>query len=538
MSVTINGRRMASLTWRLQSTKTGTFKIGPPSVMIGDRKVVGRAVTVKVVPPGQAPPPKPSRPDPFGSGFSLLDPWKPMAPMPEAEDRVPPGAQPDAKLGMDAPRGSVAFLHAIVDKTTAVVGEPVVVSTLLYVDAAGPDHIEYSDVHEAPASDFLKQPLVPDDGEAKQVGYALVAGRLWRVLLARKWALFPLKTGDLDIGGMSLAIARPRVVGETKRVSESIVVKVAEPPAAGRPPGYNVGDVGNFAIAADVTPREVERGGAVAVNVTLSGTGNLPSTLAVPARAGVEWLDPQVRDAIGAQGEDKIGGKRTFAYVVRMQQEGDIDLGELRVSFWDPDAKKYGTSKVALDIVHVKPGATPAAAADPAREVLAGMPAMRAERSAAAPARAHLTDTRAYWLGLGASPLAFAIAFGAHAAVSRVRRRREANAASPARDRKARVAAAEDACGADDARAADAAIARALESAALAGAAVNVRGMRADEVAAKLEDAGVAADAAREVEAILRECEAARFSPDAAGIDASRARWVRAKSALAALEVK
>ena len=540
MSVTMNGRRMASFTFRLQSTKTGTYKIGPAFVEFDTRKVTGRAITVKVVPPGQAPHRPSPQAQPFGTPFSLLDPWRPQAPQfppPDDDDRPPPGTQADAKLGMDAPRGSLAFLHAMVDKTNAVVGEPVVVSMLLYVDAAGPDHIEYSDIHEAPASDFLKQPLIPDEGDAKQVGYALVAGKLWRVLLARKWALFPLKTGELDIGSMALSIARPRVAGDPRRLSESIKVKVTEPPAADRPPGYVVGDVGNFSLAAEVTPREVERGGAVAVNVTLSGTGNLPAKLAVPSRAGVEWLDPQVRDAIGAE-NDKVGGKRTFAYVVRMQQEGEIDLGELRVAFWDPDAKKYGTSKVSLGKVLVKPGARPAMSADPAQEVLAGLPAARAERSAPRPARAHLADSRVFWLGLGASPLAFAVVFGAHAAASRLRKRREENEASPARERKARVAAAESACRADDARAADAAIARAIEAAAIAGANVNVRGVRGDEVASKLEDAGVAAEAARTLEAVLRECEAARFAPDAAGIDAARARWDRAKGALAALEVK
>lgn len=539
MSFAMNGRRVVSMTWQLQSTKTGTYKIGPPSVRFGDRKVTGRPVTVKVVAPGQLPPPKrgAQRPDPFGAPFSLLDPWRGQAPSPEPEDeRKPTGEQADPKFGMDAPRGTVTFLHAIADKTTAVVGEQVTVAMYVYIDAAGPDHIEFTDVHEAPASSFLKQPIVPDDAETKPLGYALVGGRLWSVRLARKWALFPLKTGELDIGAMSLTIVKPRVVGDPKRLSESLKIKVGEPPLAGRPPGYQTGDVGSFALAAEVAPREVERGGAVAVTVTLSGTGNLPASLAVPSRKGVEWLEPQVRDAIAPQGDEKVGGKRTFNFVVRMQEEGDFDLGEVKIPFWDPDAKKYGVANAKLGDVKVKPGARPVASADAAQEALAGLPPPRAERSAARAARAHVTDSRWFWLALGASPLAYAAAFGARAASVRIRRRREANAASPARERKLRVKAADDACRGDDARAADAAIARALEAAAIADASVNVRGVRADEVAAKLEAAGVASDAARDVEAILRECEASRFSPDAAGIDAARARWTRARAAIAAME--
>lgn len=544
MSFGTNGKRVVSIVWTLQASKTGTFKIGPPSVRIGDRRVTARTVTVKVVPPGQAPTsPRAQKPaDPFGSPFSLLDPWRGQQPAADPDDderRLPPGAQADAKLGMDAPRGVVTYLHAIVDKTSVVVGEQVTVSMYVYIDASGPDHIEFTDIHEAPASDFLKQPLIADDAETKPVGYALVAGRLWSVRLARKWALFPLKTGELDIGAMALTIVKPRVVGDPKRTSEAIKVKVGEPPAAGRPPGYVVGDVGSFALAAEVTPREIERGGALAVNVTLSGTGNLPSSLVAPSRAGVEWLDPQVRDAIAPQSDDKLGGKRTFAYVVRVQQEGDVDLGEMRVSYWDPDAKKYGTAKATLGAVRVKPGAPRlAASVDPAQEVLAGLPSMRIERAGAKATRAHLTDTQFFWLALGASPLAYAFAFGARAAVVRVRRRREAHAVSPERERKLRVKAADDACAGDDARAADAAISRALEAAALASAKLNVRGMRADEIAAKLEEAGAPSDSARSVEELLRECEAARFAPDAEGIDSARARWTRARAAIDAMESK
>jgi hypothetical protein len=187
----------------------------------------------------------------------------------------------------------------------------------------------------------------------------------------------------------------------------------------------------------------------------------------------------------------------------------------------------------------VKPGSPRlAASADPTQELLAGLPPMRGDRSPARAPRAHLTDSRFFWLALGASPLAYAVAFGARSAVTRLRKRRDERAASPERERKLRAKAADDACRGDDARAADAAIMRAIEAAALAGAKVNVRGVRADEVAAKLEEAGVAADVARPIEALLRECEAARFSPDAEGIDAARARWTQARAAIGAMETK
>jgi hypothetical protein len=88
--------------------------------------------------------------------------------------------------------------------------------------------------------------------------------------------------------------------------------------SASRPPGYALGDVGRFALSAQVQPREIEQGGAVGVHVELSGTGNLPSSLAMGAREGVEWLTPEVHDEVGPTAHDAYGGKRSFDYVVRV----------------------------------------------------------------------------------------------------------------------------------------------------------------------------------------------------------------------------
>jgi hypothetical protein len=141
-------------------------------------------------------------------------------------------------------------------------------------------------------------------------------------------------------------------------------------------------------------------------------------------------------------------------------------------------------------------------------------------------------------VGVGASPLAFAIAVGARAAARRVSHARRARASSPAAELRDRVAAARAASEGSDARVLDAAAVRALQAAAVAHAGVSVRGAVGDEVTARLEGAGVTWDAARIVAELLRECEAARFAPDAATMEAARDRWERARQAMRALEGK
>ena len=191
-----------------------------------------------------------------------------------------------------------------------------------------------ADVHEANALDFLKRSLLEDETRAVGVGIAKVGGRAWNVKLVRKSALFPLKAGRLVIDPMSLTLPRARV---GLRESERLTVDVSEPPVKGRPPGYQLGDVGDFAMTATVNPRTLVQDGAVGVTLELRGTGNLPSKLPLPTIPGVEWLEPQMNEKLGGQAEDRFGGTRTFAYVVRFYKPGTIDLGEVRLSFYDPN---------------------------------------------------------------------------------------------------------------------------------------------------------------------------------------------------------
>ncbi|HTQ47308.1 MAG TPA: BatD family protein [Polyangiaceae bacterium] len=536
--------------WTVQTQRVGVFTIGPASITVGGARFAVRGATLHVVPAGQAPQrPAPAQPPP-GSPFTFspFDPWKGLLQgfgqnFPQPPDLQPPqSTQPlttDPKLSLDAPRAAYYFLHATVDKTSAVVGEQVTFSVYEYIDLGAQTAIEVddSDVHDATAADFVKHPLLREDQDALLAGYASIGGRTWLVKLVRRWALFPLHAGDLAIGPMSVMLARPRAaVGQ--RTTEALTVHVTEPPVAGRPPGYALGDVGHFSLTAQVNPRDVDQGGAVGVHVELSGTGNVPSTISTPAREGIEWLAPEVHEQLGGIGHENFGGKRTFDYVVRVRRSGDVSLGELSLPFWDPDAKRYDVARASLGVLHVKPVASaPAASADAPEETLPGLPPPVDTMEGEPARRAHLDDVPLFWLlGVVAWPVAFGLAVGATAAGRRVTQAWRTRSASPAAELKERLAAADAASEGSDARQVDAAVARALEAAAMAHAGVNVRGALGGEVAERLARAGVAQDAASRIADLLRECEMARFSPEGADVASARDRWIRARGAIRELE--
>jgi hypothetical protein len=321
--------------------------------------------------------------------------------------------------------------------------------------------------------------------------------------------------------------------GGGARDSEDLHVRVSEPPVAGRPAGYAVGDVGKMALSADVSGRDVEQEGAIGVTAVLSGTGNLPTTIEPPERAGVEWLDPQVTEKFKPPYPgDRYGGSRTFQYVVRLHKPGDLDLGTLTLPYWDAQARAYGVAQVALGTVRVKPGTSAPAQADAPNDPLPGLPAALTKREPATGSRRHWTDAPAYWLGLGAMPLTYGLVVAASGTMQRMKAKRAARSASPKTAMQARVSAAESASRAEDPEAMDAATARALEATLVAETSVNVRALATSEIGSALASAGVREETAREVEAILLECEAARFSASDTGASEARQRWTRARVAI------
>src|SRR5262249_52300822 len=124
--------------WALEARQVGTFRVGPFGIAVGGSHFQTSAVRLKVVPAGQAPSRAPPQgPSPFG-GFSPFDPWKGLFQgMQPPDDHPPPSPPPisvDPKLALESARGTAYFLHATVDKTSAVVGEQVTFSVYEYID--------------------------------------------------------------------------------------------------------------------------------------------------------------------------------------------------------------------------------------------------------------------------------------------------------------------------------------------------------------------------------------------------------------------
>jgi hypothetical protein len=505
--------------WQLVGQRPGKFTIPSPTVEWNGRRLSGSSVTIEVVPAtGRArrqqqqnsPFLMPGMPSIPGFNFSF-----PFQGIFRDEDTGPRTAP---ELALPTAPDPSCFLHVVADKNRVVVGQQVSVSLYVYWRDRGLNTVAN---HEPPLLDFLRMPLHPDVNADKAV-IAMAGGTKYNAKFVDWLALFPRKAGDLHTGAWRWKFEMGRPPAPTERASEDLVIHVTEPPRAGRPVGYVVGNVGQFSLSAEVGPRRIEQGSEVAVSLRLSGTGNLPQSLRMPERTGIEWLEPEKKESIEPQG-GIIGGSRTFNYVVRINESGTVDLGDVTLPYWDPAASQYKVATAFLGKIEVnsKPGprdpATQEPLDQPPPDPFVSLPAARTALGAYVPPRPRLLDGRSMWMIIAAPPLVVGATYVGAGAARRVRSRREAAKGAPMALARRALAEAREAERGGDVKALTAALERAVHLAIEGATGLKSRGVLVSDLPAELAERGLSSELAEALGSTLAACEAVRFDPEPSG---------------------
>lgn len=533
----IQQRQGISVTWTLRATRTGTFRIGPPTVQVGRGRQAGQTVTVVVVPAGSAPPStggnQGSSNWPFG-GPNPFGPNSPLGSMPgfsfnfgnndndQDLDLLP--TYPN-ELKMDRPLDPTAFLRAEVRPKHVVVGQQVTLDIYAY-GHRGP--FREVNTSEPSREDFLSWTILENSYGERQYQVP-IDGSVWYAMKVRELALFPIRSGTLTIGPMKMGFdghsypSQGQHTGLVRR-TRPIQVIVGQPPVQGRPAGYHVGDVGHFTLSAHVEPRQLTQGDAVSVVVKLEGTGNLPYKLHTPEQRGVEFLDPSTVDKIAPQGST-IGGFRKFTYVVNVDRAGHVDLGSIRLPYWDPDRNAYQVAKADLGGVQVTPNRQAQAENNKPKtdDPLSNLLTLRTTLGAPAVKPLDVTDRPWFWALLFAGPLGvFAISgvVGLGRGIgARVRARREAHGTLAGQA----LSDARDAASAGDVARTASAAERAVFTAIEGTSGLKARGVLRDELPGQLRAAGIREELCDSIASLLEECDAVRFTGSSGGSPAELA---------------
>lgn len=516
----IDRRQGLSATWYVSSTVLGRLRLGPASVLCGGQLMSDRPVQVEVVAPGSLPsPPRLRRNSPFPidpfdmfgdddlSG-RLFGPLQGLGTTPTAPE---PPAQWPQELNIDRARDPTAFLDARAQPKRAYVGQQVT----LQINAYGrPAPFQEGESVEPNRKDFLSYDLM-DDSNPPDEHRIMIGDDTWYALQVRHFALFPLKSGTLQIGPMQMDFVsrspfQRQAYMNVRRRSQTIDIVVVEPPLTGRPPGYQIGDVGSFRLSAEVEPRAINAGDAVSVVVELSGTGQLPQHLAVPEQTGVDWLDPSVTQEVSID-HDRVGGKRVFSYVVHLNRPGSIDLGTVQLPFFDADRERYSVASARLGVVVVRPGKQPPPdRAGKADSLLEGS-TPRTSLGSVPPRARYLADRPRFFLWLLIGPVAVLAGYVSIVGVRRLGRAASRRRQSPRAQVNAALREATEALNHGDWASTASSVERALHLSVKSSTGVRSRGLLRADLASALRDTGIAANVAEDLIEILDACDRVRF---------------------------
>ena len=394
------------LDFRLEARREGRFSIDPVRVRVGGRLFSSNPLTIVV-----------------GSAGST-DPD-------EGDDPAAPAR------GLDGAKyDSTAFLRTTVDRSEARVGEQVTVTVYLYVNGSLRDQPV---VRREPGTDGFWVHDLLSPNAPREASQQVVNGESFRVYVLRRFAAFPLHSGDLSFGPMQVVVdvGSPfdlfATSGAEERSGVAVPLRVLDLPSDGRPAGPIA--VGEYVISASLDRAEARTGDAVTLTVRVEGTGNVRDVvLVVPPIDGVRALAPQSHVDLTSL-QDIVQGTKTFTWLLVPERPGHFAISPITLSTFVPATGQYRSLATASASLSVTGTPLPAGVSDP--EPAVGVPSdrgsevpqfgpIRTRSELSRPLRS-ISEHGAYpWL-LGVPPLLFAVlSFGGWIRRS-LERRREAN---------------------------------------------------------------------------------------------------------------
>ncbi len=325
----INGSMSASVSYSyvLQPLRDGKFTIGAASIEAGGKQLQSQPVAITVT-----------------KG----------APQPKQQ------AQQSQSTDIDRQIGDNLFLKVTVDRSRVYQGEQITATYKIYTRV----NISSYNVDKVPGlTGFWSEDL--DIPKQIQLTNETIGGKQYRVGILKKAALFPQRSGTLELDPMEAECVvqvqtRSRsnnlfdqffndpffgnVTNVNHKVrSEPLKVTVVPLPGENIPAGFS-GAVGSYSMEAWVDKRQTKTNEAATLKVKITGHGNLkliePPAINVPP--DFDRYDPKISDNITNQG-DLISGSRTFEYLIIPRHPGEQKIPSFPFTFFDATKKSYVT---------------------------------------------------------------------------------------------------------------------------------------------------------------------------------------------------
>ena len=324
-----------------------------------------------------------------------------------APAQSPQSAQPQVRQRVQQTSESM-FLTAVADKTSAYPGEQITLSVTFYTMVPLADNPQYL---PPVFKNFMSEDLPPVRNGQK----SLTAGGAIYGYSEIKTALFGLASGQGEIQEATVTanvasapdidpfdpnfiqnFMNGTMNSTEKKVLKSKPFKIRiKPLPAGAPASFS-GAVGSYTMRSMAEKGKYKEGEPLSFTVTVSGRGNLKSVTAPKFKETPDFkvFDTQVATN-QTRDNDRVGGKKTFTYLLVPRSAGHKVIPSLSFSYFDPSTEHYYT-------LNTKPAEIEVARSDTASKNVVFNPSGAAEQVVTATG----TDIRYVTEKTGRGPLA------------------------------------------------------------------------------------------------------------------------------------
>lgn len=273
-------------------------------------------------------------------------------------------AQNNTQQNTGSLKADDVYIKAFTNKKSAYLGEQIIVSYRIYTKVP----VSNLSIDKLSSfNGFWNVELLENNGSLKQRN-EVINGEEYIVADLKRTALFPQKTGKLEIEPMSLSCLVQVQTNNRKTstndpffdsffndpffsnnfrniektlFSNKLEIEIKDLPKADRPIDFN-GAVGQYSLGSNIDHRELMANEAITLKYTISGKGNvdLLPDLNINFPPDFEVYDPKVSTKT-RKNNDGISGYKTYEYIVIPRSAGNYEIPPVSFSYFDPLKKQY-----------------------------------------------------------------------------------------------------------------------------------------------------------------------------------------------------
>lgn len=265
------------------------------------------------------------------------------------EPRPPDPTAPGQAADVSRHAGEPFFIVPVASESKVYAGQPFVLGFDLWV--RGNVRAEARGISQTPKlAGFATEDIL---GGQNPRSNKRLGRNTYVVVTLKRDVLVPLEAGKAVIDPMELQLVAGDVFMQRQYTvkSEPVELDVLPLPEAGRPQGFDPGNVGQLTVKAELGGAASGTvGERMVVTVTAEGEGNLQG-LEPPAPPSVEGArvdrlpgadtDGIIRDATG------IHGAVRWSYIVTPSRPGTLTVPPFRLATFDPRAGRYAVQETA-----------------------------------------------------------------------------------------------------------------------------------------------------------------------------------------------